>query len=212
MKLFTVSSPLLAIVVGALLSLTGACTARATFGGTAAYSQPEPRLVAIGPGIWVVEDSPDSVFYSDGYYWRYSGGSWYRSSYIDDSFVRVRVHALPVGIRRIDRPRRYRHYRARGGVRARTVPRSHVRGRSSSRFRGSDRGRSRSAPTRVDHRRDRGSTRVERRRDRTPTRVDHRRDRAPASRRSVDHRDDRARSHKRDSRDRGDRRRRDRDD
>ena len=39
-----------------------------------------PALVEIQPGVWVVSDYDDSVFYSDGYYWRWNSGVWYRSS------------------------------------------------------------------------------------------------------------------------------------
>jgi len=69
-----------------------------------------PDLVYVSPGVQVIADYDEPIFYSDNYYWRYNGGVWYRSP----SHTRgwVRVSTVPVAVRRIDRPNAYIRYRA----------------------------------------------------------------------------------------------------
>jgi hypothetical protein len=90
-----------------------------------------PDLVTVSPGVQVVADYDEPVFYSDGFYWRYYDGGWYRSSnYASGWFF---VSAPPIVIARIDRPYAYAHYRPSGYVARRTVryrpPETIVRGR-----------------------------------------------------------------------------------
>jgi hypothetical protein len=98
------------IAAGAL----GGCLVRTGVGvgGTVAVAGPD--LVYVAPGVYVVSDYDDSVFYSDGYYWRYDGGYWYQSGYYNRGWARA--GNVPMGVRGIDRPRAYVHYRARGPV------------------------------------------------------------------------------------------------
>jgi hypothetical protein len=107
------------LVRSALIGLVFALLAGCTVGYSA---RARGRLVSVSPGVWVVEDRPDPVFYSDDYYWRYHGGSWYRSPYYDRSFVVVQPQRVPVHVRRIDRPQRYIHYQAPPRARVRVVP------------------------------------------------------------------------------------------
>ena len=81
-----------------------------------------PRLVSVSPGVYVVEDYGDSVFYSDGFYWRYDGASWYRSSYYDGGWVTMGYNYVPVRVRGIRRPRSYTRYRGRAGARYYSSP------------------------------------------------------------------------------------------
>ena len=82
----------------------------------------EPALVEVSPGVMVIEDYDEPVFYSDGFYWRYYGGIWYRSSYHTGGWVTWRrPPARIIGIRN---PRGYVRYRGGAGVR-----RTHVRAR-----------------------------------------------------------------------------------
>jgi len=74
-----------------------------------------PRLVYLSPGVQVVYDYEQPVFYSDGYYWRYDTGYWYRSSYHSYGWVRWDNYAVPRAVVTIDRPNYYVRYR--GGVR-----------------------------------------------------------------------------------------------
>ena len=104
-----------------LASLNSGCIVhgRARVGG-AVYA--EPAMVEVSPGVMVIEDYHEPVFYSDGFYWRHYGGVWYRSSYHTGGWVTWRrPPARIIGIRR---PHAYVRYRGRAGVR-----RTHVRAR-----------------------------------------------------------------------------------
>jgi hypothetical protein len=76
---------------------------------TVTVSTYEPELVDVSPGVQVVYDYDEPIFYSDNFYWRYDGGVWYRSSAYNTGFVVY--NDVPVSVRRIDRPHEYRHYR-----------------------------------------------------------------------------------------------------
>ena len=64
-----------------------------------------PDLVTVSPGVQVIADYDEPIFYSDGFYWRYYGGIWYRSNYYTGGWVYARP---PVAVLRIDRPYAYR--------------------------------------------------------------------------------------------------------
>jgi len=67
-----------------------------------------PQLVEVSPGVQVVADYDQPVFYSDSYYWRYDNGVWYRSREHTRGWARVDV--VPAQVRTIDRPEIYVHY------------------------------------------------------------------------------------------------------
>lgn len=107
------------LALSGLLLLAGATSGcvvhgRARVGATV---QAEPAMVEVSPGVMVIEDYDEPVFYSDGYYWLYSDGVWLRSSYHTGGWVRVRT--VPTRIVSIRSPRAYVRYRARGGARVR---------------------------------------------------------------------------------------------
>ncbi len=87
-----------------------ACTGSGT--GAVQYSADvqTPVLVEISPGVQVIEDYDEPVFYSDNYYWRFDAGIWYRSHNHRRDWVRI--EAPPERVRRIDRPTAYIRYRA----------------------------------------------------------------------------------------------------
>jgi hypothetical protein len=116
----TMSSPrnTLFALLASVAVLAGGCTV-----GYSANAR--ARMVAVSPGVWVVEDRPDPVFYSDDYYWRYDNGAWYRSSYYDGGFVAVQGGVVPVHVRTIERPRGYVHYQAPPRARVRVAPPHH---------------------------------------------------------------------------------------
>jgi hypothetical protein len=72
-----------------------------------------PDLVYVSPGVQVIADYDEPIFYSDRYYWRLSGGTWYRSPYYTRGWVAA---VPPPAVMRIDRPRGYVHYRPQGWV------------------------------------------------------------------------------------------------
>ncbi|HSD87513.1 MAG TPA: hypothetical protein VLB44_08355 [Kofleriaceae bacterium] len=90
------------------------CTAQ----GQVQYAgEADVQLVELSPGVQVIADYDEPVFYSESYYWRYDNGVWYRSPYHSRGWVRVQT--VPVAIRQIDQPRRYVHYHAQAGMEVR---------------------------------------------------------------------------------------------
>jgi hypothetical protein len=100
----------LLFVAGLLAVALGGCVVHGR--GHVYASAPEPELVYVSPGVYVIADYDEPVFYSEGAYWRYYGGVWYRSSYYTGGWIRV--HSVPVYVSRIDRPHTYVRYRASG--------------------------------------------------------------------------------------------------
>ena len=108
------------ILAGGLL---GGCLADGQVGYSAGYNvgyvAPAPVVVAappmveIEPGIQVISDYDQPVFYSDNLYWRYDGGTWYSSRWHDRGWATS--YNVPERVRRVDRPQSYVHYR--GGAR-----------------------------------------------------------------------------------------------
>ena len=183
----------LAVIFAAgALSTTG-CVARVHAGGVVTSN---PQLVTVSPGVWVVEDYDEPVFYSNDAYWLYRGGIWYRSDVYYGGWVRTAV--VPVHVRRIHRPRSYVRYHARPGVRRRAV-RDH---RRNTRVRARP---ARRSPAVRDHRRPAPPPRVrtrDHRRPAPPRRVhsrDHRRA-APPPVKTRDHRKKKPKADKRDHR------------
>ena len=84
-------------------------------GYNAGYASPSMEYVS--PGVQVIADYDYPVFYSDGFYWRYDGGLWYRSGYWNRGWGVS--YSVPVGVRGINRPEAYAHYRGgfNGGYR-----------------------------------------------------------------------------------------------
>jgi hypothetical protein len=85
-----------------------ACTAS----GSAQYSASAtmPSMVYVSPGVQVIEDNDEPIFYSSNAYWRYDGGAWYQSRTHTGGWIRVT--AAPAAIVRIERPSMYVHYHA----------------------------------------------------------------------------------------------------
>jgi hypothetical protein len=96
------------------IALVG-CTGSGQFRYTSDVRAPE--LVVISPGVQVIADLDEPIFYSGSYYWRNQGGFWYRSTSHTQGWARVEV--APVEIRAIDRPSAYVRYH--GTARARVV-------------------------------------------------------------------------------------------
>jgi len=77
-------------------------------------------LVAVSPGVQVVADYDEPVFFTDGFYWRNYDGYWYRSNNYATGWSYY--ERPPEVVLRIDRPYTYAHYRPTGYV-ARNRPR-----------------------------------------------------------------------------------------
>ncbi|HJX52534.1 MAG TPA: hypothetical protein VJ801_07200 [Polyangia bacterium] len=72
-----------------------------------------PVLVEVSPGVQVVPDYDQEVFFVDGWYWYRSGPAWYRTHDHRGGWVVVHRREVPRGLVRIP-PGRYKHYRAEG--------------------------------------------------------------------------------------------------
>jgi hypothetical protein len=68
-----------------------------------------PPLVVIQPGVSVVRDLDEEVFYADGYYWVRQDQRWYRSREHRGGWSRVEVRLVPAPIAQAP-PGRYRRY------------------------------------------------------------------------------------------------------
>lgn len=101
-----------ALALAATVTLLAAgCAGR--YEGTVAGPGYEPEMVYVSPGVQVIADYDEPVFYSDHLYWRYYGGTWYRSPRYTGGWV---VATPPPAVMRIDRPHSYVHYRPRGWI------------------------------------------------------------------------------------------------
>ena len=100
------------VLLGALAS---GCYSDADVGYTATYATATPTLAYVAPGVQVVYDYDYPVFFSDGFYWRYNDGIWYRSPYWNTGFSVA--YDVPVGVRGIREPWAYRHYRGGTAIR-----------------------------------------------------------------------------------------------
>ena len=76
-------------------------------------------MVVISPGVQVIANYDEPIFYSDNYYWRNQGGHWYRSSSHSRGWVR---YSAPRAIVSIERPSAYIRYRGTARVNSRPAP------------------------------------------------------------------------------------------
>lgn len=94
--------------------LAAGCTGgTVAYRGTATVNTYTPDMVYVSPGVSVIADYDEPVFYSDNYYWRYYDGAWYRSNYYTGGWVYARP---PIAVARINRPTAYVRYRPNGYV------------------------------------------------------------------------------------------------
>jgi hypothetical protein len=87
-------------------ALVGGCAGSGQF--TYAAEATTPELVVVSPGVQVIADRDEPIFYSNNYYWRNQGGYWYRSPNHTRGWARVEL--APVEIRAIAQPAAYIHY------------------------------------------------------------------------------------------------------
>jgi hypothetical protein len=61
----------------AMSLLASGCAAG--FGATVSSDGYGPELVYAAPGVQVIADYDEPIFFVDSFYWRFYGGGWYRS-------------------------------------------------------------------------------------------------------------------------------------
>jgi hypothetical protein len=72
-----------------------------------------PPLVVVSPGVQVVPEYEEEVFFVDGWYWHRSGPYWYRTRDYRGGWVVVEQRYVPVALVRIP-PGHYKHYKGKG--------------------------------------------------------------------------------------------------
>lgn len=70
-----------------------------------------PPLVVVEPGIQVVPNYEEEVFFVDGFYWTRRGDRWYRTRNFRGGWAEVHTRYVPPGLVRIPAGR-YRRWRA----------------------------------------------------------------------------------------------------
>jgi hypothetical protein len=100
-----------AVVLTALLG--AGCAARVGYSATVSSDGYGPDLVYVAPGVQVIADFDEPIFYADGLYWRFYAGTWYRSSQYTGGWAYA---TPPPVVLRIERPHTYVHYRPAGWV------------------------------------------------------------------------------------------------
>jgi len=94
------------------------CVSRVQVGP--AMLAPTPRLVAIAPDVWVLEDHASAVFYSDGLYWTYENGRWSRSRSHSGEYTQAEI--VPDGLGKVRDPNKYVRYRGQEEAIRRPAP------------------------------------------------------------------------------------------
>ena len=108
--------------IAALLLWGGSASAQGVFEAHASVSIPTPTitfeapppLVVVDPGVYVVEDYDQEVFFVDGWSWSRHGEGWYRTRDYRGGWVAAPPRYVPARLVRMP-PGRYRHFRSGPG-------------------------------------------------------------------------------------------------
>ena len=103
---------LILLLLLAAASLAGCAGTEVGYRGTISTGY-NPDLVYAAPGVQVIADYNEPIFYADNFYWRYYNDRWFRSPRYDRGWSYA---TPPRVIARIDNPYRYRYYRPQGYV------------------------------------------------------------------------------------------------
>jgi hypothetical protein len=98
---------LLSLVVGTFL-VPRFAAAQATVDIRIGFPAPPP-LVVVSPGIQVVPDYQEEVFFVNGWYWARRDDIWYRTRDYRGGWVLVQPRYVPAGLVRIP-PGHYKHW------------------------------------------------------------------------------------------------------
>jgi hypothetical protein len=80
---------------------------------TVTFAAPPP-LVVVEPGVQVVQDADEEVFFVDGWYWHPgANGVWFRTRSYRGGWAAAPPRVVPAALVRIP-PGQYRHYRGEG--------------------------------------------------------------------------------------------------
>jgi hypothetical protein len=99
---------LLSLVVGSFLA-PGLASAQAAAVDVSIGFPAPPRLVVVSPGVQVVPDYQEEVFFVNGWYWTRRGDLWYRTRSYRGGWAVAPPRYVPASIVRIP-PGHYRHW------------------------------------------------------------------------------------------------------
>jgi hypothetical protein len=86
-----------------------------------------PQLVVVTPGVQVVPEVEEEVFFTGGYYWCRREGGWYRSRVVRGGWVAMPVRAVPVRLVEIPRGK-YKRWKPAKAEKRHDEQRDHDRG------------------------------------------------------------------------------------
>jgi len=101
----------LALVVAFLIGLPALARAQVSVDVHFGLPAVLPRLVVVSPGIQVVPEMQEEVFFTNGYYFARRDNVWYRSRTHTGGWVMVPGRRVPPGLARIP-PGQYRNWKA----------------------------------------------------------------------------------------------------
>ena len=106
---------LISSMLAAGLFTAASCYAEGPAPQYAAEDDNGDDLVEVSPGVEVIADYDEPIFFADDYYWVNRGGIWYSSPWYRGGWVRA--ERPPTAIVSIRNPQAYVHYRPAGYAR-----------------------------------------------------------------------------------------------
>src|SRR5512142_2374847 len=101
----------IALCLAALLGLPGVAAAQASVDIHFNLPVVLPRMVVVSPGVQVVPEVQEEVFFSDGWYWVRRDDYWYRSRSHRGGWVVGPARGVPPRLSALP-PGRYRNWKA----------------------------------------------------------------------------------------------------
>ncbi len=101
----------IALLTAALIGLPGVAAAQASVDIHFDLPVVLPRMVVVSPGVQVVPEVREEVFFHDGWYWVRRDDYWYRSHDHRGGWMLVPTRRVPPGLARIP-PGQYRNWKA----------------------------------------------------------------------------------------------------
>ncbi len=101
----------LALCLAALIGLPAVAEAQVSAGIHINLPVVLPPLVVVSPGVQVVPEFEEEVFFSDGFYWVRRDAGWYRSRSHRGGWVVIPVRSVPPRLVSLP-PGQYRHWKA----------------------------------------------------------------------------------------------------
>ncbi len=101
-----------ALCLAALIGLPGVAAAQASVDIHFDIPAVLPRMVVVSPGVQVVPEVNEEVFFHDGWYWVRRDTAWYRSRDHRGGWVLVPPRGIPPRLVALPPPGHYRNWKA----------------------------------------------------------------------------------------------------